>query len=159
MIRFWTQGEPEAEPDAPPASATWSDIGYTYLLGMIDSGLDFFAVASTPIDYRGNRWEALLPHFTTPFIRRPIDINVVCGFGSDLERLWTGGTVMSSLNVAITGCHPRLLNGGDLEALKKYQHVIAVNRVSEVFLETMGIKSTWVKPSGVELAAFFGAIL
>ena len=127
-------------------------------MGMIEAAalsprLRVCAVASTPIYYLGNRWEELYEHFKVPLDAN--FVNVVCGFGGDLERFWTADVV----NVAVTGCHPRYPGEGELGPLKKYQLVIAINRASEEFFNGVGIKSRCIPRTGAALAEYFGGLL
>jgi hypothetical protein len=133
----------------PPTLNYWCFRAWRYLFAL--SGLPVCAISSLPkasLDLSSERspWYELRECFS---FRGMADryVNVVCGIGDDVHRLYTVGMP----NLAITGVYTGIgtvePKADEVESLKKYDAVICPTVADAQFLKSRyGIDATCVPP-------------
>lgn len=120
----------------PQDGTPWPTVGRKYLEEILAADISVRAIGITLGNTDVPEWNVAAKAFGTPVPSK--FINVVCGFGSDFERFYTG----DCKNVALTGAQPRIPNQEDLNALRKYDYVFVPWETDHDALAALNFETT-----------------
>ena len=107
-----------------PSSARhfWSELGFRYINGLVNSWVPFRIVSSTLGDMGDpkDHWIDVAGWFGTPWDPERAVVNVVCGPMDEISKFHTETL---PVNVCITDVFPRIHSEADIGILRKYNAV------------------------------------